>query len=52
MSEIIDLTKNSISNCNLRQHAIFCKYIIFVRTVLTDYIHHVNNDNDNDNDNE
>ena len=27
MSEIIDLTKNSISNCNLRQHAIFCKYI-------------------------
>ena len=29
MSEIIDLTKNSISNCNLRQHAIFCKYIYF-----------------------
>ena len=27
MSEIINLTKNSISNCNLRQHAIFCKYI-------------------------
>ena len=27
MSEIIDLTKNSISNCNLRQHAFFCKYI-------------------------
>ena len=27
MSEIIDLTKNSISNCNLRQLAIFCKYI-------------------------
>ena len=27
MSEITDLTKNGISNCNLRQHAIFCKYI-------------------------
>ena len=27
MPEIIDLTKNSISNCNLRQHAFFCKYI-------------------------
>ena len=27
MSEIIDLTKNSISNCNLRQHAFFCKYV-------------------------
>ena len=27
MSEIIDLTKSSISNGNLSQHAIFCKYI-------------------------
>ena len=37
MSEIIDLTKNSISNCNLRQHAIFAN--IFMSTVLTDLLH-------------
>ena len=37
MSEIMDLTKNSISNCNLRQHAFFAN--IFVRTVLTDLLH-------------
>ena len=27
MSEIIELTKNGISNCQFMQHAIFCKYI-------------------------
>ena len=27
MSKIIDLTKNRISNCNLRQHAFVCKYL-------------------------
>ena len=37
MPEIIDLTKNSISSCNLRQLAIFTN--IFVRTVLTDLLH-------------
>ena len=37
MSEIIDLTQNSTSNSNLRQHAIFAN--IFVRTVLTDLLH-------------
>ena len=37
MSEIIDLTKNSSGNCNLKQNAIFAN--IFVRTVLPDLLH-------------
>ena len=31
MSEIIDLTKNGISNCNLRQHAIFLQLYLCAR---------------------
>ena len=37
MSEIIDLTKNSIGNCKFMQHAFFCKYQN-ERTVSTRYI--------------
>ena len=36
MSEIIDLTKNSIGNCKFMQHAIFLNK--FVRTALTDLL--------------
>ena len=37
MSEIIDLTKNSIGNCKFMQHAIYLKYIL-VGTGLTDLL--------------
>ena len=43
MSEIFDLTKNSISNCNLRQHAIFLQIYLCALFWLIYYIHHVNN---------
>ena len=36
MSEIIDLTKNSIANYKFMHHAFFAN--IFVRTVLTDLL--------------
>ena len=37
MSEIIDLTKNSIGNCKFMQHAIYL-HIYLVGTVLTDIL--------------
>ena len=37
MSEIIDITRNSIGNCKFMQHATFLTNIL-VRTVLTDLL--------------